>query len=342
VILVGARLLVMLVRSLRITHQVPVDEILGSAAVLIVSGLVVVMWVNIVTVDRVSTAIAFSSLYQMKVKAVASFVVLSPLLAGVAISGPVLFRRHAGPAAILLLVAAGCVVAHTIFDIRFRSNEYKYMFTAAVCLAPFASIAWGEIAGRIGRAAWPVFAVIILFLAGTAFRPMLESVAGVADRFPRVEVDEFTFRLAHGERYAAVAEAILNQSPVDSVLLTGSVDRDLVAVTQRPLYVPHDGRIELPGIAFAADDLLIRTEGYDPAIVDRRRAAMHALYETESDSSRAMQLDAIQAEVSRPLVILLETVRDAGLSAWLAARPGTRLIYTGEGLAGWVVDGPAD
>lgn len=334
-LLVGTRLIVELVKQLRGNRHWLHGDVLSPIAALVSSSLVAAIWLNVITTDRVGPTMELHDLWTMKVRAATTVIVLAPMLLGVAMSCLALLRRHKEAAFMLLLTALGCVVPYVLVELEHPSNEYKFILSAAICLAPFLSIAWERVALRLRTFALPSFAIVTMIFAGPAFKPLLGPPP--LGR-PSVDASDFALRLAPPEVYAKAAKVIQTRSPNESVLITGPIDRNLVTVTQRPLYVPYDEDQILVGVGINSRGWHKRNLGYDPAILDRRRTILHALYETNIDDERQKSLQSMQNELRRPLIIVVDEVINQGLHSWVAGRADATLLHNGEGIAAWLIN----
>jgi len=334
-LLVGARLLVELGKQLRGSNHWSVGDMLRAVAALVSSTLILAIWLNVITIDRVGQSMELHDSWKMKLRAATAIIVLAPMLLGVAMSCRDLVRRHKEATFMLLLTALGCVVPYVLVEIKHPSNEYKFILPAAMCLVPFLSIAWEGVAKRLRTFAVPSFAIVTMIFAAPAFERM---IGAAPDRQASVDASDFAFRLAPGERYAQAAKVIQTRSPAKSVLITGPIDRNLVTITQRPLFIPYDEDQVVVGIGMNSEDLHERNLGYDPALLDRRRNTLNALYETNFDDEREKSLELIQDELRRPLVIVVDEATNHGLDNWIAHRVDSELLHRGEGVAAWLVN----
>jgi hypothetical protein len=87
-----------------------------------------------------------------------------------------------------------------------------------------------------------------------------------------------------------------------------------------------------------SEDWHKRILGYDPAILDRRRTILHALYETNIDDERQKSLESIQNELKRPLIIVVDEIINQRLHSWVAGRADATLLHSGEGIAAWLIN----
>lgn len=302
----------------------------GVAALALVAAL---FFVKFITADRgPEAAVGIASVYQMKVKAVTTILVLGPLLVGLLFSwSPI--RRHPVAAFTLLGGAAGCAVLHTFFDVYWDSNEYKYIFPAAVCLTPLAALGFAALAER--WRAWGRVALVALALI-LAVPPIVQNVRGSRDaKAPMpVRTDNFAFALGNGDRDAAALDAIRRDTPRQAVLLARRSDIDLVAPAGRATFVPGED-IPMLGMGLTVDHLLKRARGYPAELVDRRRATLLTVLDS-APAPAGRALDDILSEVRRPVVLLADTA-DTAVASWLPARTGVRLVHDGDGLHAWLI-----
>lgn len=336
--LVGARLFVLVVRRLRSpagagVPRVPGRDIAALACILAAAAAAAWAFVAYVSADRAGApTVGLSSGYEMRMKAATAAVVLSPLLAGLLLAARRLWREERDAVAVLALGALGSVALNVVFDVYNWANEYKYMFTAAACLAPFPVLALSHrMRGRAGVAAALALAVAL----AAASRP--SGGERVLIGAPVVDVGRFELRLATREPLAGVTDAIRAGAPPRAVIVSRASPFDLATVTRRAVYVPYDTAI-LKGIGLTPDFLLERSRGYDAAIVDRRRETVRALYETASAPDRERLVAAIVRDIRRPVVFIVRQREDAGLAAWLASWPAARRILESGGYSAWIVE----
>jgi hypothetical protein len=332
--LVGARLLVLTARRWRGRGVARARELAGLAAALVVAAAAAAAYVALVNADRGGApTVGLSAAGTMGRKAVNLTIVLAPLLAGLAVAWRALRRAEPDAVAVLALGALASVVLNVAFSVYYFSNEYKFVFTAAICLAPFPVMA---MARRVhGRAAAAGALAVALLLALPQFpRPRDRELAPAA---PRLDVSGFALRLDPRQELAGVTDAIRDRTSPGAVLVSRALPFDLVAVTRRPLFVPH-GTGLLHGTALGSDYLLKNSRGYAVRLVDGRRRRVRALYEATTEWDRERQLGGIVREVGRPVVLLVRRREDAALGAWLAGWPAARPVFSSDAVAAWQVD----
>ena len=337
-ILVAARLAIGIAVAGRESGGRDAVEVFGTAGVVAAAAVACALFVRLVTVDRAAgPALGLSPFWNMKVKAVESVIVLSPLLAGLAIWASRFERTVFRPVAVLILGGLGCIAAYVVIDVYHIANEYKFILAAAMCFTPFAAMGFASLQKRLGRGFPLAFTSIAALMALPGFLQINGDLR--ATRFKagmRVDVGSFSFRLDDGESHAAVTDAIRLHAPADAVLLAGPDSIDYTALTRRATYVPFEPNM-LFGTGIPADGLLKSLRGYDRALVDHRRTLLEAVYRSEQDSERSEAFGQIQVELRRPLVIMVDVVREPRLVSWLEAHPEATRIHDEPRLQAWVI-----
>jgi hypothetical protein len=336
VLLVAGRATVDAGRHLLRRDAVPGEGVCYPLGTILIGCAAFVAFFSLVTANREGATVLLPTLWSLKIKAATSLVVCGPLALGAVVAFRFLDRDQIERGLVFVLTAIGCLFAYAMFDIQYPANEYKYVFQIGVCLAPLAAIASHRLAARLGRAAVPVLIMLAAALAWPAGMRFVQP--GVSPFGPVIERGHFALALRDDEPFAAVSDAIRGGAPEDAVLITGSVDLDLTAVTGRPLYVPIKKVIF--GLGMNTDDLLTRTIGYPTSLVQRRRAVAEELFASADPAVRAALLNGIRDELHRPLILVLDVDRDVSLDAWLGSRTDLHLLHRDAHFAAWIM-GPA-
>lgn len=322
--------------GLRLDGRAALGKLTGPALVAAVSTVATVLALAWTTADRgPAPTLGASELYAIKLKTAESVVVLAPLLLGTL--GAVWLRRREDVIglAVPIIAAIGSVMLHATFNILHYRNEYKYITTAAMALAPLAGIAAGTIVTRAGRLAptLTVLAALILIAPGFHRRYRWD---GTPLREPRLDARDFDLRLADGERLAGALDAIRRKTPTDAVVVAGDHGLHLPTLVRRAQYVPF-ADVTYPGINVTADGLLADVRGYPRSLIDARRLALHRLLAAgSSDAEREAALGEILA-LGRPVAMLLDESSAAGTVRWLAVTLRATPIYRGPGVSVWLV-----
>jgi len=316
---------------------------IGAAA-----GAIALVHMDFVTRDRIARAAVLSTPKLLVMKIVAGTVALSVLLAGTAAVARRCWAARRAATLVLGLAAAGCFATHAVLHIAYWMNEYKFIFAAAMCLAPFAGIAFEAMMERRRRAG--AIAVLGVTTAVLAFPlaqaswfeepwgipPEIRPVHEVPEDRPRLDTSGFDLRLRERPELDALAAAIREGTPVDAVLVAARTDVHLPTLTQRSLYAPPPEERAQYGINRPADYLIVRVRGYPRRVLDERMETVQALY--EGDEGERGQALAKMKELRRPLAIVLKDGANVGTEAWLSVRGSGRFVYRGGGHAVWLED----
>jgi hypothetical protein len=324
-------------------HRAPLVDLAKKIApfvlVVLAGGLVSFLNVKLLTQDRVTPTWYFDTAW--KWKTLATIVVTFPLLIGLGLAFRSCWRERRSATLILILGAISSSVLFSIFTIPGFGNEYKFIFTAAICLAPFPALALESLVQRLGKRAIPVYAAILLILAFplaikmyTDF-PWFES-AKLSMEPPPVDVSSFDLRLTTADPYSAAYDFIRTQTPVDSIMVLENAELHLPTLTQRQLFVPPVQDKPHPGVNIVSDDILQISRGYDKQIFVERRLILDGLFNSSSDEQRANSLAQIQ-KFNRPVEIILDKQRNASLLEWLSRVKRGWLVYDGNGLVVWLI-----
>jgi hypothetical protein len=340
--LVAVQLAYLLFIRFRARIAVPSRELVGLGLVLTVAALLTLLHTRFVTADVTAPTIRLAPLSFALRKAITGPLVLSPLLVGaliVARSGAPALR---GPVVVLGLAALGSYVLYVAFQLPGFAAEYKFILTAAVCLAPLASLALDGVWRRLAGRALPVLAVLTLVLAVPLVRTVRQDwpwfpAQGLERTPPQVDLNGFDLRLASSEPMAGLVDVIRQQTPVDTLVIAARADLHLPTLTARSMYSPPAQALPHPGVNIKSESLLHEAKGYSNALLDLRAANLDALFTSDEPAARQRSLDDMQS-LGRPLAIILNDAHDAGLFEWLSDSGDGRLIYEGAGYRLWYVD----
>ena len=311
---------------------------IAVGAALFTAGVVAVAHLAFVSRDRVDPMARASGSWWLAAKTVSAAIVLSPLLAGLLMVVRDCWRVRRRATVVLLGGLAGSVVLYVLLALGEWRNEYKFVFTAAICAAPFVGLAFEPLSKRrFGKGTLAIATTVLAIPLAHKFSQgwPLEGLGG-----PRVVAHGFDLRLAPGERFERLTTEIRERTPPGSILVVGEDPGiHLPTLTRRKLYVPPEQEKPHPGVGERAEDMLTIAKGYEPGIIEERRRIVAALFGDVDDAGRARSLARIR-ELGRPVVILLDESRHASLARWLATNVGARRPYVdGDGSLWLVVSG---
>ena len=311
-------------------------EMFFLGAILVIAGALTFVWVKFLTVDRVDPAVLFAGRQAMFWKAIASVVVTLPLLIGFGIVARAQWRARQSEIILLGLGAVASFVLLIATNSPGFGNEYKFIFTAAICLAPFPALALETFFERLGAKAVPVFGVMTLLLAAPlAYRMNTEwPWFGTVFDPPRIDAQNFEMRLLDDE-ILALTDAIRARTPANSILVLKNARYNFPTLTGRALYVPPDTN-KLPGVNVVSDDILGVSRGYARDIVSTRRQIVADLFDSNDATRIAPSLDQIRA-LKQPVALVLETARHAILLDWLKRNNIGASIFNDARFVVWLI-----
>jgi hypothetical protein len=315
------------------------SESVGLLCALGVSTLTTLLHLQLVTRDRITpTGISVHSFHDMELQAASAVLVLSVLGLGVAAAFTRQYRENRQSLTVLLLAAAGSVFLYVIFLVPNVRNEYKYMMTAAVCLAPFPGIALEPLLGRRRRTAMLAVVLLVVAVVAPAAWRMADNWPDVTGVRMNVEARGFDIRLSDADPLAAAADAIRETTDPRTMVVAVDTLHHLPTVTQRVLYAPYrDG--QFAGVGLGTDFTLAAVKGYGAEILRERRDVLDRVYSPGSDDARPAAW-AILAGFRRPIAVVIDDSRHAGLREWLAARREGTLIVSSGGVTVWYAVDP--
>jgi hypothetical protein len=323
----------------------PWPRIRALALVLLVAIVATGLCVSYTARDRVAGTMGLHAPDAMFRQAVLGLIVMAPLLAGSVVVLKRLLRVHITETLTLLLGGLASLAVYTLFSLPGGGLEYKFIFTAALCLAPFPALAFEPLFNRLGRHGEKTAAVVItLILAAPAAHKLITDSwsrywipsldAGTPPR-PALDVSSFNARLRDEEPAAPLVNAVRTETPSNTVLVARAPELHLPTLTQRPFYAaPAQDTTSYRGINVAMDQVLLDIRGYDPKIVAERRSTVESLFAAADDASRATAYGKI-ANLGRPVAIIVGDA-DSALARWLLGRGGEN-IHDDETSAVWLL-----
>jgi hypothetical protein len=300
-------------------------------------------YLGLVTHDSIkATMLSISRPRTIVRKSLETIIVTFPLLCGLGLSFPRLWKHKRHTTLVLLMGFFASCALHVILSIPYFDNEYKFIFTAAICLAPFFGLAIEPFFSRLRHWALPVTLILGLILAGPFFhklytdRPLLnESLK----RIPLVDTRHFDLRLDERERFAGIADVVRKKTPKETLLVTDQSDLHLPTVTGRKLFAPPELDYQPPGVNLSYAMVLHNVRGYDKNLIDERVLILKALFNQRDTDLSVESLQRI-LRLGRPIGIILDERRHRTLLNRLEKGNIGASLYTGEGLVLWLVQPP--
>lgn len=267
-------------------------------------------------------------------KSIELLIAITPLLVALAVAWKCCWESRRSGTFFLLLGALGSAALNVLFYLPYYSNEYKYVFTLAICLAPFGALAMDRVAERLPRlAAVSVISITLAFLVQPYVWRMIEW-KGPERVHPATDTRGFYLRLDSRERLAGICDAIRTETSPDTILVVARADVHFPTVTERSMYVAPEQSFPFDGVNQMPDVLLIEIRGYPQHELDARRATVAQLFAGDA-KERLRSLSRI-LELGRPVAILLEP-QDNALLSWLEGAGQGVAVYQQNGSILWLV-----
>jgi hypothetical protein len=313
-----------------------VRGMLMLALVLVAGTAITAAYLMMLTRDRVTASILIAPIGVTAHKSARNLIVMLPLLAGFAYALRRSWGAKRGAVLVLAVGAVASLIAATAISIPPDDDEYKFISTAALCMAPFAAMALEPLLDRFGRLAVPALGALALILAAPFAHKLYQhwpwgyaQSAIVYSPRPRVDAHQFDLRLAEGEELSDLLDAIRQRTPPNSLLVADSEELQLTTLTRRRLYAPSAQRKQRPGMNVFSDHLLTKVRGYDARVLNERRATLQTLFEFKDPMNGAAALGRI-LDFERPVALVLDERRHTGLLTWLDEIGRASTVYRGD------------
>jgi hypothetical protein len=329
------------------------DAIALSLGLGIATGLTFAM-LEFVTRDRTAPTVSIAGPRAMLNHAILICAVFLPFALGALLVLPRAWSAHRRAFATALAAGAASLALYIVASIPGGGLEYKFIFTAAISLTPFAALASERIIERVARAPAARFACIAALTAILAAplahklardgwsRTYVPALSPNLSSYPALDMSHFDVRLRDGEPYAGLTDAVREETPRSTIIVTRDTALHLPTLTRRRMYVaPAQAKKGYPGINVAMDQVLTDMRGYDAAFIARRRGLVDALFDATTAAEREQAIDAV-ALPDRSMTLLLDLPRDAAFAEWLDTRAGARSLYRDARHGAWLLDRSSD
>jgi hypothetical protein len=295
--------------------------------VLLICGVVALLHYHLMSRDRVTSALTLANWQSIVSKSVAAFLATLPLLIALFLVLRNSWKQRPGPTTVLLLGAAASALLNVLLVLPFYENEYKFMFTAAMCLAPFLPLALEPPLRRLGKWALPAGLLSTLVLAIPLIQKTRDDWFLKEFPLPALDLRHFYLRLDDREPLAPLCNAIRDQTPPNSLVILEREELHFPSLTARRLYAPPRGTPSFPGLNLKADTLLTKVKGYSASLLEARQSDIEHLYRSEDPAQRAAALAQMLA-FRHPLAIVLDPTRDAALRDFLIRERAAQTVFS--------------
>lgn len=319
---------------------IPYRRLLFLTAAVVTAVVITKLNLDLVTQDSTKTTmIKVTTLRGMARKTVESFLTTLPLLIGLWAVFYRCWRQSRHTTFVLVAGALASLALYVVFYIPYFTNEYKYVFTAAICLAPFAGLALEPLQERLGRYALLVTLIVTSVLALPfvhKFHHYQQIRSDGTWSFPVVDTSGFDMRLDESERLSSLSDAIRERTPVETLLVADRMEIHLPTLTRRKYFAPPPRQRGVrQGVSLQSELLLGDIKGYDRGLIRERKLVVERLFDDEEDR-RLEPLDQV-LELGRPVAIIIDQDRNKALLRWLEGEEMGHRLYEGEGLVLWMV-----
>lgn len=270
------------------------------------------------------------------IRAFKTLIVTFPLVCLVGLSLRKVWRNKWDICFVLISGAAWSCMLHVTLHIPYFSNEYKFIFTAAMCLAPFSGLVMEKLQGGLGRWRTAFVVSLALILAW----PFYDKI--YRDPFPQkpeeltlLNTSEFNLRLDAREPFSAIADTIRDKTPLETILVMDHAEFHVPTVTRRALFAPTGYDKIYHGFALNYSTYLHGVRGYESTLIKQREKILAGFFDQENVVRRKNCLKHILA-LGRPVAIILDRGRHEILLNWLKNEKIGECIYEG-GQVLWLV-----
>ncbi len=323
-------------------EEQPWGRYLAEVTAVGLAGAVSLAHLEWVTRDRTEGSMLFvSAKREMLRKVVEDGIVLFPLLLALALAFGAARTRHRRSALTWGIAAASSIFLNVAFSIPGYQNEYKYVFTAALALAPFVGLAVDTWSERLPRAAPGVALAVCAVMWGQSLAVSLAQRPTLRlDGVPQLDLGAFHLRVDDGEPLAPLVDAIQTRSPDDAVLVIDRWELFWPILVHRATFVSPAEKSFLVGTNVPTDLQIKTAGGYGSALIEDRREVVTTLMSSPDEAARRAALAEIQA-LGRPLIVLAELPRHAAVLEWLAATTQGAELARAANRVAWQIPAPA-
>jgi len=312
-------------------RRTAIQYLLGGLAVLIVIGANLV----VLTASHSGGTVWFSGWMPLVKKGVSAAIALAPFLLAIAF-----LRRESffTPEVCLFLTAAALsILLRMVFRVTVVNNEYKFMFTSALLLAPVAALAVEQGLTRMSQKILLVMVSVLLvppaISAVRIQQGLMEPVS-----FPPVDDQHFWIRLGTAHPDAGWIEAVRTKTPQDTVLVVRRSDLFLPVFTRRSSWVAPESIGPLPGHWINPRFNMVALRGYSEAVYDSRESVRRLVYSQGTPEEYRSSLENM-GSLQRPVAIVFPPQDGNSLLDWLTAEGvGQPVFHDAGGTTVWLIE----
>lgn len=339
----AVKLLLILAEKKKLPDKAHLRKTINLGLILLSVIIFAFLYLKFLTAERVtesiklpSTSLSFVKYFILKTQG--SFVALSLLLTGFFLTLKKLWSDNRDAEIILASGAVGSLLLNLFLEIPFWGNEYKFLFTAAICLAPFPALASERLIKHYKLNTVAVFALTLLILVAPFIHKLYKDFPWQKIKPPATDDTNFELTLASTEEMSTLCRTIRQKTLVDTILVIDQTELHFPTLTGRRLYAPPEQEEARAGVNISSYDLLTKVRGYDRTVFDGRKTVVKTLYASPESDARFRSLEQI-LELRRPVAVILEMPRHRGLNEWFAKNNFSRL-YEDKNRVLWFIEKP--
>ena len=281
-----------------------------TIVVLVVAALVACcitfIHIEVLSQNRVTSAHAFSTPGEFVIKLIRSMIALSPLLLGAVLTVPNCWRRYRAQTTVLIVSAGVSILLNCLLSLVME-DEYKFIHTAAISLAPFPAIAFWRVLQCAPRWTNPAFIIVAVLLVGPFIHRMYDKWPYISDKHsfrPALDLSHFDLRLDDSDPMSKSYDAIRESTAPDTILIVHESDLHIPTLTQRSLYVAPYREISRPGVNISDEFRLTKLKGISSSIIKSRRSTVERIFTSTNKEQLELEMKSVFA-LKRAVAILI-------------------------------------
>jgi hypothetical protein len=312
-------------------RRAAIQYLLGGLAVLIIIG----ASLAVLTVSHAGPKVGFVDWMRMVKTAASTAIALAPLLLAIMFLRRESFFRP--EVCLFLMAAVVSILLRMVFRIGENSQQYKFMFTSALLLAPVAALAVEQGLTRLRQKILLVMVSVLLVPSAVSAVRTQQGMMGPVS-FPPVDDRHFWIRLGTAHPDAGWIEAVRTTTPQNTVLVVRRSDLFLPPFTRRSSWIAPESIGPLPGYWLDPRDNAVNIRGYPEVIYDSRESVRRLVYGQGTPKEYRIGLEAMRS-LHRPVAIVFPPQQTDSLLDWLTAEGvGQPVFRDANGTMVWLIE----
>lgn len=236
---------------------------------------------------------------------------------------------------VIAAAAAGSLLLNIVLKLPFWGNEYKFVFPAAICLAPLAAIASEKFFKRLGARAIPVFICFSAVLSLPLVDKIYNEFPWIPVPHPAADVSSFNIKLAD-ENEARMFEEIRRKTDRSAIVAAKRTSLHFPTLMQRRMYAPPRQKDPHPGINVDSVDMVGNVRGLGMVQIASRRKTVETLVDANNEAS---WLRARREVLQFGTQIVLIVPRAQTVPEWISRPKQNELLFQDDKFSVWILKG---